>query len=148
MFGLYRLIGLSIMLLCTQFAGAAVKSKSADQYHLMHTAESNLSAEDLWQRLLRPQDWWDDSHTYSGNADNLSLQPVAGGHWLEKWGENSVVHGQVMLVLDGKQLRLTAPFGPLQGLGVSVVWTITIEPQGEGSIVTFEEIASGTPASD
>ena len=51
------------------------------------------------------------------------------------------------MVQHGKMLRMNAPFGPLQGMGVTVVWTISLEPNGEGSTIVFEEIASGTAES-
>ena len=41
-------------------------------------------------------------------------------------------------------LRLEAPFGPLQGMGVTVTWTITLVPDEEtgGTRIVFDEIAN------
>lgn len=57
------------------------------------------------------------------------------------------MHGEVLNAVPGKLLRLDAPFGPLQGMGVSVVWTISIKADGTGSLVTFDEIANGSASS-
>ena len=123
---------------------AEVIASAPDHYTLRQEAVSALNPSTLWNKLIQPADWWHPDHTYSGDANNLSLEARAGGVWHEEWDSGSVVHGIVLLVQDQKTLRLNAPFGPLQDLGVSVVWTITIEPEGDGSKVTFDEIANGT----
>jgi uncharacterized protein YndB with AHSA1/START domain len=87
-------------------------------------------------------------HSYSGDAANLSLDPRAGGLWKEEWDGGSVAHGTVLYVKPGEQLRLAAPFGPLQSMAVDVVWTITITPEGTGSKVVFDEVANGSGASN
>ncbi len=126
---------------------AEIIEATADRYVLKHQARSSLSPADLWARLIKPADWWHPDHTYSGDAGNLSLEPAAGGLWREDWTDGSVLHGQVLNAVPGKLLRLDAPFGPLQEMAVSTVWTITLKPDGDGSLVTFDEIANGTAAS-
>ena len=106
---------------------AEVVSSSDTHFVLRHQAASRLSAAALWERLLTPSDWWHPDHTYSGDAGNLTLEPTAGGLWREDWDGGSVAHGQVIAVMRGRMLRMEAPFGPLQGVGARVVWTITVE---------------------
>ena len=129
-------------------ARAEVVESSDSHYVLRHEATSPLTPDALWQRLVVPSDWWHPDHTYSGDANNLSLDVRAGGLWLEKWDAGSVIHGSVLYLEDGKTIRLYAPFGPLQGLGVYTVWTITISPEGSGSKVVFDEVSSGPPSAD
>lgn len=131
------------LLLSQNLVIAEVVASSDTHYVLRHKQESVLPAEDLWQRLIKPESWWHPDHTYSGDAKNLSLELGAGGLWREDWSEGSVVHGRVMLVQSGKVLRMEAPFGPLQGVGAYVVWTITVKPDEGGSVVVFEETAIG-----
>ncbi|MEM5518621.1 SRPBCC domain-containing protein [Henriciella sp. AS95] len=128
-------------------ASAEIVAATSDHYTLRHEAVSSLSPEDMWERLLQPVAWWHPDHTYSGSADHLTLDPEAGGTWTENWGMNSVTHGTVLSIIEGESIRLDAPFGPLQGMAVNVVWTITIEPDGEGTRVIFDEIANGSSAS-
>lgn len=92
--------------------------------------ELKASSDDTWKAILQLPRWWSDSHTYSGKASNLSLDPVAGGCWCERWGEgNSVQHGQVVLVQPGRVLRMNASLGPLQDLAVNGVLTIVTSAQ-------------------
>ncbi|MGB3626943.1 MAG: SRPBCC domain-containing protein [Henriciella sp.] len=128
-------------------AAAEITASSPDHYALHHEASSDLSPEDMWERLTQPETWWHPEHTYSGSAENLSLDPKAGGLWLESWDENSVMHGTVLTVIEGESIRLDAPFGPLQGMAVNVIWTISIEPEGSGTRVIFDELANGSSAS-
>lgn len=126
---------------------AEVVSSAPDHFTLQLVAESSLSPEQVWARLIEPSQWWQSDHTYSGHADNLSLDPVAGGLWREDWEGGSVQHGRVLTVQDGELLRLSAPFGPLQGLAVQAIWTITLAPSGTGTLITFDHVTNGTSAS-
>ena len=40
---------------------------------------SGASPNDLWALFVHPEAWWSSSHSWSGNAANLRLEPVAGG---------------------------------------------------------------------
>jgi uncharacterized protein YndB with AHSA1/START domain len=127
---------------------AEVVASSDTHFVLSQQASSPLGQAALWERLIHPERWWSGAHSYSGDAANLSLDPRAGGLWREDWDGGSVVHGRVLLVQTGRVLRLEAPFGPLQPLGAYTVWTITLEAEGEGSRVSFHEVASAPPGSD
>ncbi len=130
-------------------AMAEISSATPDHYTLHHEGTSPLAPDALWARLIKPAQWWHPDHTYSGDADNLSLKAKAGGQWREDWDAGSTSHGVVLMVENEKTLRLDAPFGPLQAMGVTVIWTISLAPNEEtgGTDVTFTEIANGSPAS-
>ena len=130
-------------------ASAEVVTATADHYSLRHEAVSELSIEATWERLIQPDTWWHPDHTYSGNAEHLWLSPDAGGPWMESWEGNVVEHGRVLSILENKMLRLDAPFGPLQGMGVQVVWTVTLEADAEigGTRIVFDEVANGSSES-
>tara|TARA_R110000823_G_scaffold56426_3_gene137248 strand:+ start:511 stop:1017 length:507 start_codon:yes stop_codon:yes gene_type:complete len=128
-------------------AHAEVISASPDHYELKQEAVSTLAPGELWDRLIHPELWWHPDHTYSGTSEHLSLDPKAGGLWKETWANGSVAHGTVLTVVHGKMLRLDAPFGPLQGMAVTVIWTITLVPEGKGTRVVFAETANGATAS-
>lgn len=130
------------------FAQGEVLERGSTHYVLRQSGYSALAPAALWERLVHPARWWNPAHTYSGDARNLSLQPDAGGLWREDWDGGAVAHGSVLLWQPPHTLRLAAPFGPLQGLGVHAVWTITITAQGDGSQVSFDETASGPPGAN
>ena len=140
------------MMALTCFVGVAqgeVISSGPDHYTLKQEAESPLPLDELWERLIEPAKWWHPDHTYSGDANNLVLDLEPGGTWSEAWDENFVVHGRIMLVKNKEELRLDAPFGPLQERAVTVVWTISLmETEVGGTYVRFEERASGSQTSD
>lgn len=130
-------------------ADAEVLSASPTHFKLRHEAASPMSAEALWERLVDPAAWWHPDHTYSGDAANLSLELAAGGAWREDWEGGSVEHGRVLLVEQGRTLRLAAPFGPLQGVGAYTIWTISVRPGDDGgSVVVFDEISTGPATAD
>ena len=146
--GLKKLTIVSGLLVgCSGAVQSDIVEAAPDHYVLKAEAVSPHSPEEVWARLIEPAKWWHPDHTFSGSAANLSLDLQAGGLWREDWDGGSVRHGEVVLVYEGKQLRLDAPFGPLQGIGAKTTWTITLTPEGEGTKVTFDEIAYGTEAS-
>lgn len=125
-------------------ATAEVVSATPDHYTLRHEAVCDLPPDALWARLVAPSEWWASDHTYSGDAGNLILDATAGGAWREDWDTGSVIHGTVLYAEQNKTLRLDAPFGPLQEMGVTVIWTISLSPEGEGTRIVFTETANGT----
>ena len=131
------------------FGAAEVITAAPDHFTLKLEAQSELSPSEVWARLIEPSEWWQSDHTYSGDADNLSLDPHAGGHWREDWHGGSVWHGTVLQAQPETRLVLSAPFGPLQGLAVTSVWTISLAPnESGGTLITFDHITNGTSVSD
>lgn len=130
-------------------ASAEVITSAPDHFTLKLEAQSDLSVSETWARLIEPSEWWQSDHTYSGDAGNLSLDPQAGGLWREDWDGGSVWHGTVLQAQPEETLVLSAPFGPLQGLAVTSVWTISLAPtESGGTQITFDHITNGTDASD
>lgn len=77
--------------------------------------------------------WWDPSHTYSGNARNLSLTDRPGGCLCERLPGGGVQHLQVVYVDRGRQLRMLGGLGPLQALAAQGALTWTFEPSAGGT---------------
>jgi len=130
------------------FAHSEVMEASPAHFTLHLAAETELTPDQVWTRLVEPSSWWLPEHTYSGSAENLSLDSQAGGVWREDWDTGSVWHGTVLQAQPGKTLVLSAPFGPLQGLAVNSVWTISLTPTDTGGTeITFDHVTNGTAAS-
>ncbi|MGA8205336.1 MAG: SRPBCC family protein [Woeseiaceae bacterium] len=88
--------------------------------------------------------WWNSEHTISGDAANLSIEPVAQGCFCEAIGAHaSVVHLTVTFVNPGVMLRLTGGLGPLGLLGVNgnLVWEFF--DVGQGTRVRFSYAVGG-----
>lgn len=107
-------------------AQADVKASSPDGIIIQVKAEVALDRDDAWARLLDVSSWWKSSHTYSGSSDNLRIDAVAGGCWCELWSGGEVEHGRVIAVMPKEMIRLDAPLGPLQEMGVSTALTFTL----------------------
>ena len=142
-----RIVISTLLLAAPAATHADILAAAPDHYELKQEAVSTFTPGELWDRLIHPEIWWHPDHTFSGASEHLSLDLKAGGLWKEAWDDGSVAHGTVLTVLHGKLLRLDAPFGPLQDKGVTVIWTITLAAEGEGTRVTFTETANGTAAS-
>lgn len=129
-------------------ASAEVVSAAPDHVAVRVAATTAAPPAHVWARLVEPARWWSASHTWSGDAGNLELEPWAGGQFRETWPRGSVEHGRVVFVDEGKLLRLNAPLGPLQGMAVTAEWTIELAPaDGGGTTVTFDFVINGASKS-
>lgn len=124
-----RIIG-ALLAACVLPAAAELSEVSPAGFTSGFREELKASPEAAWKAIVALPQWWDDAHTYSGRAANLSLDAQAGGCWCERWGEGaSVQHGEVVLVLPGRAIRVHANLGPLQELPVRGVLTIVTSAQ-------------------
>ncbi len=117
----------------------------------------------VWKRLISPSAWWSGEHTFSGDAANLSLDPVPGGCFCEKLpgdaadvprparpggtprppARGGVEHMRVVFVDRAKALRMVGALGPLQSEAVSATLTVTLKPVEGGTRVIFEYVVGG-----
>lgn len=130
-------------------ASAEVKAAAPDGMILQFKGKMPLPRAESFQRVLAIGAWWADSHTYSGKASSLSIDPVAGGCWCEFWEGGEVEHGRVITVMNNQMIRFAAPLGPLQGLGVNGVLTLTLgDGADDGSTdITLDMVATGSALS-
>ena len=94
-----------------------------------------------WRALVNDiGKWWNPEHTYSGRAENLSIESRPGGCFCERLPNGGgVVHMTVVNLQPGKLLRLTGGLGPLQSLAVagSLSWSFTPVAGGTKIEVTY-----------
>lgn len=130
-------------------AAARVEVAAADQFRIVQEVTVPLAPERAWRRLVTVSAWWEGSHSYSGDARNLSLEARAGGCWCERWAGGSVEHGRVLMAMPGRGLRVEGAFGPLQTMAVQAVMDFALSP-GEAPGTTrirLTYVASGSSAS-
>jgi uncharacterized protein YndB with AHSA1/START domain len=138
-----RLHGLAVLLLSAASAApafAAVDSANADGFVVRHEVVVPVDRAHAFAEAIHPERWWNDAHTWSGSAANLSLDPRAGGCWCEKWDKGEAEHGVVIRVLADENLRVRAAFGPLQEMALNGVFDITladVEGGGTKIVATF-----------
>ena len=125
-------------------AHAEVINVGTTGFTSQYREELKASADDVWKALVQLQRWWNSSHTYSGQASNLSLDAQAGGCWCERWADGqSVQHGTVVLVMPGKVLRVFGNLGPLQELPVNGVLTFAIGTQDGKTVLRMTYRVAG-----
>ncbi|MBO6525963.1 SRPBCC family protein [Erythrobacter sp.] len=132
---------------------AKVAETSATGFVTQDMAEVAASPLDTWLALTRPGTWWNDAHTWSGDADNMTLTPQAGGCFCERVpGEDradgfsldgSVQHMSVVQAYPLRNLRMRGGLGPLQGEPATGVLTITLEEIEGGTRIRWEYVVGG-----
>lgn len=115
---------------------------------------------DVWQALVRPGDWWSSDHSWSGQAVNITLDPVAGGCFCEALPPQvvgdpagSVEHMRVIHAAPNSLLRMQGALGPLQSEAVIGVLTIELRyvmvtglptrDVGHGTRITWAYVVGG-----
>lgn len=127
-------------------AGAEVKLATADAMLIEHRFTIAAPAARAWDTLVHPERYWPADHTWSGRRESLSLEPVAGGCYCERWDGGSAEHGRVVMAVPGKALTLAAALGPFLEMAISGILAIKLE-EADGvttAVVTYR--VSGDPA--
>jgi len=123
-----------ILLLVLLFVGlrpitAEVKDSSAIGFTIQDTVIIAAEPSDVYHSLVVDVGrWWNSAHTFSGNANNLSIDDRAGGCFCEKLENGgSVRHLEVVFADPGKTLRMIGGLGPLQAMAVtgSMTWSFS-----------------------
>lgn len=120
-------------------AHAEVTNAQPHGFTLRHIVDvPKISAPSAWAAVSDIAKWWDPDHTYSGDARNMSLDPVVGGCFCEKLGLYAgIEHARVVYAEPTKALRLIGSLGPLQEFGVTGSMTWTFAALEDGSRITF-----------
>ena len=134
----------AIAMLVAAPASADVVTVASEGFSLSRVETVSVPPEIVYAMLLRPSRWWSPSHTWSGDARNLSIAPEAGGCYCERLpGGGSVQHGVVVYAQPGKTLRLNASLGPLQGEGVTGALTWILKPVPGGTEIRQTYVVGG-----
>jgi hypothetical protein len=141
--------------LFTTPALAEVKTLSDQGFSTLHAADVLAKPEDVWKRLMIPNDWWNPAHSWSGSTMGFYIDPQAGGCFCEIFQEKdkdgklvpkgSVEHMRVIFAQPAKVLRMQGGLGPLQAEAVTGTLTIAMEPlkTGGGTRVSFSYVVGG-----
>lgn len=134
-------------------AHAEILASDERGFVVRQTVDVGVSAPEAWRVLVKPATWWSSEHTFSGEAANLSLDPVAGGCFCEKLPPSkqggagaqagSVQHMRVVYAEPGRALRLSGALGPLQSEALLGALTITLKSNERGTRILFEYVVGG-----
>lgn len=114
-------------------AGARVVSSVPAGFEVADRITVAAPPAKLYAALVDIGRWWSSSHTYSGDAANLSIEARPGGCWCERLADGGAIeHLRVVYVRPGQLLRAQGGLGPLQSEGVAGTFTWTIKPTADG----------------
>ena len=120
----------AIALLAPGFVRADVADSAANGFTVKLVLTIPAPPQVVYQRLVHNiGDWWDPAHTFSGDAQNLSIDDKPMGCFCEKLPHGGGVrHLEVVNVDPEKVLVLTGGLGPLQAMAVTGSLTIQLAP--------------------
>jgi hypothetical protein len=135
----------AVVLAASPAGRADVVSSAADGFTVKTTVTIHASPGDVYRKIVKEVgNWWDSSHTFSGDAHNMSIDDRAMGCFCEKLpGNGAIRHMEVIYLQPGKLLRLSGGIGPLQSMAVSAVATFNLSPDGDGTRLEFTYSVGG-----
>lgn len=138
-------ISCGLIALATAPASAEVTASSESGFASHNEVLVDAAPAAAWAALLRPADWWNGEHTYSGDPANLSIEPAAGGCFCEAipGSGGQIEHMRVIYLAPGSTLRMSGALGPLQSEAVTGVLTMTLEPMGEQTRISWDYVVGG-----
>ena len=116
---------------------AEVKDSSPNGFTIQDSVIIAANPMDVYHSIVEDVGlWWDSAHTFSGNAENLTIDDKAGGCFCEKLNNGgSVRHLEVVFAEPGKTLRMVGGLGPLQSMAVTGSMTWSLSKTNDGAIV-------------
>ena len=137
---------------------ADVVLKADNGFVLRNSLEVTASPAEAWRAMIDPAKWWSNQHTFSGDAANLTLDPVPGGCFCERMPasnpgsakdlpsgqrEGGVQHMRVIYAEPLRAMRLTGALGPLQSEALTGTLTMTLKPVPSGTRILWEYVVGG-----
>jgi hypothetical protein len=142
-----------VLALVAQPARAEVIAASANGFIVRVVSEVAASPADAWRTMISPAQWWSSEHTFSGDAANLTLDPVVGGCFCETMPRpadapssqraGGVQHMRIVYIEPPRAMRLVGALGPLQSEALVGTMTMTIKPTDKGSRILWEYVVGG-----
>lgn len=123
----------------------ATAQASPHGFTVRHEAVIGAPSAEVYRSLVEGiGEWWNPSHTFSGDSKNLSIDARLGGCFCETFPDGGgVEHLRVVYLDPGKLLRLSGALGPLQAGGVtgSLTWKLT--DGGDSTTVEVTYVVGG-----
>lgn len=122
---------------------AELSSASADGFQLKIDGTTQVDPQAAYEAFLEIRKWWDPSHSYSLDANNLSID-LEQHALLEQLPDGGFVrHLELVYHAPGKMIRFTGGLGPLQEMGVQGALTVKFTAVDEGTQVQWLYNAHG-----
>ena len=147
------IVTVCVLLLMPGPVPAAVADSSANGFTVRFTLNIMAPPDDVYRKFVHNiGDWWESSHTFSGNAHNLSIDDKPGGCWCEKLSSPGGMHlverygaqhMRVIYAFPGQRLVLSGGLGPLETMAVTGTMTIAFSAADQGTKVDVTYALAG-----
>lgn len=119
-------------------ASAAVSSSSPAGFEVKLEVPLTAARADAYAKLFEVGKWWNDAHSYSGSASNMTIAREPGGCFCEKLKDGGFVrHMSVESVMAPALLRLSGALGPLADFGAHGMLTFQLSATDDGKATTL-----------
>jgi hypothetical protein len=132
--------------LCALALGCAAHAEVAETWEGGFTTKNvvtvKVRADRAYAGIGEVGRWWNNDHTYSGSAANMTLPLKAGGCFCETVPGGGVAHGTVVLAWPAQgMVRVDGALGPLQEMAASGAMTYVVKPKGAGQVEVTQTYA-------
>ena len=151
-FLLLPLVLLSLVVIAQPVRAEVIDSTSTG-FVVRLVAEVTATPSEAWRAMINPAQWWSSQHTFSGDAANLTFDPVVGGCFCETLPRpegapaaqriGGVQHMRVVYIEPPRAMRLVGALGPLQSEALMATMTMTFKPTDKGARILFEYVVGG-----
>lgn len=133
-----------LFVMMSSAACAEVIEAKENGFVVRQVYEINAKPHKVFLTLVQPKNWWQSDHTWSGDANNLSMDVHAGGCFCEALMDGgSVSHMTVVYVAPNEALRLYGALGPLQMTGANGSMGFDLKPTDTGTRLTMTYTVGG-----
>ncbi len=88
-------------------------------FQLKIEKEVNVDKATAYQQFINVSQWWNADHTWFGNSEELSIEPVVGGCFCEINGDKQAMHMTISYVEPNNEIKMVGGLGPLQMMGLN-----------------------------
>jgi len=128
-------------------ADAKVASLSDNGFVAVFEGEAPATPQEAYDAFLQVGTWWDGSHSFSGDAANMTITAAPDGCWCETLPDGGFVrHMTPIHAAPGQMLVFNGGLGPLQFMGVSGSLLIQFAPTDAGTKVQWQMSVGGYDA--
>lgn len=122
-----KIIAFIFIALATTATQAEVTEVSEQHFVISINITINAPSSKVYEQFIEIGEWWQDSHTWFGNATKMTIEPKANGCFCERNGEQQALHMTISQINPGKSIHMTGGLGPLQSLAVNGYMTWNFE---------------------
>ena len=139
-----KAIVVALLLAGSHLSQGEITDSAANGFTSVNSVVVDADRVAAWTAAIRVGSWWSSSHTMSGDAARMSIEPKPQGCFCESFGEDAgVVHLTITSVMPGTSLRLSGGLGPLGLMGVDGNMTWDFDETEQGTRIRFKYAVGG-----